>query len=280
MKKPHPKKTCLNPHCNKLFTPGHFGNLQKVCTGTAEVDCPKCKATGKREGRKCFRCLGKKKILQPCREWYRGYWAQTRKPPLGIPNEDLDRILGAVKKDPFWHSLIMVMTRGGMRKGEALGLAWSDVLSDGNVMPSFELRGQWDDRVHGFIPTKTGSGRRSYLLDEARSALAAHLSDTKKRGVFKMDGRIWEISEAATWRKFVAIQRRLGIKNKETGRPHKVHACRHTCAIRTYRATKDITRAQIMLGHKSPATTQIYAVERPEDFSASIEASFAAEKKK
>jgi integrase len=269
MTKPASKTVCMNPGCGEQFAPGHYGKYQLVCTGGTTVACPKCHGSGKRGGAMCEKCHGKKKVVQSCQEWYRHYYQQTRKPPRGIPDDILDRLIAAAK-DPCWRSYLVVASRSGMRKGEMLGLTWGDVLDKKTVRPTISVRGQWDGQIGAFRETKTRQSRTAYLLEDARQALAAYAATVTPNPA----ERVWNASESGVWRWFKALQKRLKVANPDTGRNYRVHDLRHSAALRTYRATKDITRAQVLLGHRSPATTQIYAQERPEVFLKTLEDSF------
>ena len=276
------KKTCMNPSCKKVFVPGHYGPLQVVCGSSTLEKCvgkSGCAGTGKTLNGKCLRCAGTGKVKQTCKEWYQGYWASVRKPPRGIPEDQLEKILKAIEKDLFWYSLIMVASRSGMRKGELLGLTWGDVMNGDEVRASFNLRGQWDDQTGSFRATKTGSGRTAYLLDDAKAALGRWRKEAAKAGS-KGPDRVWNVSESTVWSWFTTLQRRLKVANPETGRPYRFHDCRHYAAVSTYRVTGELHRATVLLGHKSPATTMIYAAERPEDYLATLEKAFGKAKRK
>jgi len=235
------KKTCMNPACGRSFTPGHYGDRQLVCGKAA------------------------------CHLWYVKHWSSTRKPPRGIPDEDLKKLVAACERAPFWHSLLVVAAWSGLRKGELLGLTWKDVVDGDHIAPSFVLRGQWDDRSGTFKATKTGASRSCYLLQAAREALQRFWI---RLGHPRGTDRIWPIAESSVWRWFVALQRRARVKNPDTGREYRVHDLRHTAAVRTYRATGDITKATTLLGHRNPATTLIYAQERPEEVARGLDAAF------
>lgn len=261
----------MNPRCGKLFTPGHYGKLQKVCGGSCLVDCKRCK------GKDCRKCGGKGKYKETCTLWYRNFWSQTRKCPRSIPDADFNRILKA-EDEAFWSTYLVVARESGLRKGEMLGMAWNDVL-DGDLAlkSSAVIRGQWSD-TKGFCQTKTDSGKIGFILDQSRAALKEFLKTVPKDGPWG-SRRIWEVTEASVWTWFTSLQRRVGVSNPDTGRPYRVHDLRHTAALRTYKATGDLRQAQILLSHKSMTTTGIYAQERPEEFAAGLELALRKAKK-
>jgi integrase len=266
----HKSKTCLNPDCKKSFTPGHYGERQLVCTGTYVARCPKCKGNGKKDGQKCFRCAGKGKYLESCKLWYKKYWTQTRQPPREIPDADFKKLVKAVEGDIPFSTLLTVARASGLRKGELLGLTWSDVLDrEGKVKPAIVVMRQWDDSG-GQKATKTKQGRSAYLLPDARTALAQLVKSVKK---VVLTARIWETTESETWKRFTRLEKRLKVENPDTGRPFRFHDIRHTAAIRMLRSSGgDLRRSQQLLGHKNIGTTEIYTRQRPEEIASELEA--------
>lgn len=261
------KKICFNPVCQREFTPSHYGDRQLVCDGEYTVKCRKC------SGDDCKKCGGKGAFKQFCRLWYKAYWTRMRKRPRGIPDDDLKKILSSVRELPFWSSLFTVAAWSALRKGELLGVSWSDVLKDSiGIRANFELRGQWSD-TEGFKEMKVGEGKNGYLLLPARNSLLAFLPSQRKDPEFPR-ARIWETTEANAWKRFVSVQRRLGIKNPDTGREYRFHDLRHTGILKTYHATGDLNQARELAGHKSLATTTIYSTERPDEYVAKLDAKF------
>jgi site-specific recombinase XerD len=55
-----------------------------------------------------------------------------------------------------------------------------------------------------------------------------------------------------------------------------VHATRHSYAVEVYRKTRDLRLTQRLLGHSSPATTQVYANLLDDDVRAGVEKVWAA----
>jgi integrase len=253
----------MNPNCGREFVPGHYGDKQKVCSGNYIAQCRHCK------GKECRKCGGASSYTESCKAWYRQHWGQTRSVPRAIPDPDFEKILSRLKADLFWWSYFVVARESALRKGEQLALSWSDVLDGVAVRSSFVVRGQWKDR-QGFRPTKTGEGKVAFLLGPARKALQVLLRTEKKDDGWA-SRRIWDVTKSSVWSKWTTLQRELGISNPDSHEPFRVHDIRHTAALRTWRATRDITRSQKLLGHKSLSTTTIYTQERPEDFVIDLE---------
>lgn len=263
-KEEKPTSTCLNAACGKVFVPGHYGKLQKVCSGSYTEHCSK-----KCPGKTCRRCGGKGKYQATCSSWYRRYWSQVRKPPRGMSDEDQKKALGAAEKaDLRYWALLVVARNSALRKGELLGITWADVEDGKDIRSNFPLRGQWDDNA-GFKETKTDSGRIAYLLKEAREALVRLRKDIAKKDL--PDDRIWPYTEVSTWERWTTLQKKLKITNPDTRRAYRFHDLRHTAALRALKRTGKLSDASTLCGHKNPSTTAIYTQQRPEDFVASLE---------
>lgn len=250
---------CINPSCGKEVKASHYGKRQKVCGGTYTEDCRRCPA---KHGKECKRCNGTGKYDQSCRAWYRTYWAETRKPPRGIPDDVFKKIKEeASKGDSRKHALLVVARETGLRKGEVLGLTWSVVLDhNGAVKNSIELRGQWSDRG-GFKPTKSHASRLALLSKEAREVVEK-LKDEQDE--IKGDDRLFPFWESATYNWFVSLQTRLGITNPDTGSAYRFHDLRHALGSELVRGGRT-DLAQKMLGHKNINTTMGYAEQRPDE---------------
>lgn len=142
----------------------------------------------------------------------------------------------------------------GLRKGELLGLTWGGILEPGGgIRPTFDVRGQWDDRV-GFKRTKTGESRIGYFLPEAVAVL-------KKLPKGAPDERVFPFYESAIYEWFVGLQIRLGIKNPETGQEFRWHDLRHSLGTELVHGNGDrgLAIAQAILGHKNIQTTIGYS---------------------
>ena len=252
------KKTCKNPNCKKEFLCGHYGARQQVGSGPAHITtikCPSCKGSGEKRGDKCKKCRGSKKIQQSCTEWYRVFWAQTKKPPRGIPPAAFSQIERAAKTDdPLRYAWLVCARESGLRKGELLGVTWADILDpSGKIRGSFELRGQWDDNG-GFRPTKTSGSRIAFLLPKAIKILGG-----VERG--QPQDRVFAFGEADIYVWFINLQKKLKIVNPETGYPYRVHDIRHSLGTELARGKgeKGLMIAKEVLGHKNIQTTIGYA---------------------
>jgi integrase len=235
----------MNPSCNRRFSARRaHAAVQRVCGS------------------------------DPCRRWYKAHWTQTRRPPRGIGADAYAAVERACRDDAGRHALVVLARRTGLRKGELLGLTWGDVLDgSGRVRGSFAVRGQWDD-ARGFVPPKTRASRPAYIDREARSELERLAGGRTLR----RSARIFPYWESAVHRWFVALQRRLGVGNLETGRPYRFHDFRHALATELVRAGR-IDLARRMLGHRDLNTTMIYAEQGDQEVLADLESALGRGKR-
>jgi hypothetical protein len=254
---PHRPRACLNPNCKIVFTPGHYGERQKVGSSKEhahEVQCGSCKGTGTKRGEKCYRCAGKGKVVQTCQDWYKLYWSQVRQPPSGIQPEHFKKIEQLARRDPLHHACLVTARESAMRKGELLGITWGDIVDPtGEILGTFNLRGQWDD-ADGFKPTKTGTGRVAYLFPDAIVVISK-----MERG--KPQDRVFPISESNIYQWFVDLQKELGIVSPWTGFPYRFHDIRHTMIseIVNKGGEDGLVTAKDVAGHRNFQTTLGYA---------------------
>lgn len=169
--------------------------------------------------------------------------------------------LAAAKSDPLYPAFVLLLLYG-MRRGEVLGLRWSDI--DGNLI---HVR-QQVQRIKGKLiigPVKTRAGKRDLpLLGLADEALMI------RRGVQFLDaerlGRAWtDTGLVFTTRTGLLVEPRnlnrsfYRICDGNGIRRVKVHALRHTTASLLKALGVPAKDAQVILGHAHASTTnQIY----------------------
>jgi len=257
----HKARICLNPRCKIPFVPGHYGDRQKVGSSKEHchiIPCASCKGSGQKRGERCYRCAGSGKVKQTCQEWYKIYWGQVRQPPAAIPEEIFARIALSAKADKHRYVCMVAAKESAMRKGELLGLTWSDIIGPaGEILEAFNLRGQWDD-VEGFKPTKTAQGRVAYFLPGAIQEIST-LTRTAP------GDRVFPFTESGLYEWFVALQEKLGIVNPATGYPYRWHDIRHTLLTELVHGHGDegLLTAKELGGHKNIQTTLGYARQTP-----------------
>jgi integrase len=224
-------KICLNPNCNEQFETGHYGDRQKICSS------------------------------DECIRWYKMYWSQTAQPPRGIPDPAFELIVQHTENDVLHNSMIIVARHTGLRKGELLGLIWSDLIDHDEVLlESVSIMRQWSDAQRRFIPTKTKQSRMGFFLEEAQDALVRlHDWATPER-----HDRVFPITGTGIYKWFIRAQNQLDVVNPRTGHPYRFHDLRHALATELVRGGR-IDLAQKMLGHKNIATTMRYSQQSAED---------------
>lgn len=220
------------------------------------VSCSSCKGAGQRRGDKCLRCVGTGKFKQTCQDWYKIYWGQVRQPPAAIPAEICVKIEQAAKPEHHRYVCMIAARESALRKGELLGLTWSDITGPGGeILGTFNVRGQWDD-LHGFKPTKTTKSRVAYFFPRAIDEIS-----TLKRG--RTDDRVFPFMENRLYEWFVGLQENLGITNPGTGYPYRWHDLRHTLLTELVHGHGDegLMTAKEVGGHSNIQTTLGYSRE-------------------
>jgi integrase len=173
--------------------------------------------------------------------------------------DELHRLLEATAGDPL-HPAFLLLATTGMRRGEALGLRWSDVDLDRGRASIRQTVIAVDHKVQ-FGSPKTGKSRRAVELD-ARS-VAVLRSHRQRHLELRMSlGAGWDQSALVFSkptgeplhperfsRSFDRIVKRLGL-------PHiPLHGLRHTWATLALRAGVHPKVVQERLGHATISIT-------------------------
>lgn len=142
-------------------------------------------------------------------------------------------------------ALLELVYAGGLRVSEASGLNLSDINLDTR-----------EARVRG-----KGSKERVVLMGEsARDAIAAYLREVRgKDGSLEDDGALF-VNRYGNRLSHRSIQKTVKRYAGETGLGSRVHThtLRHSFATHMLEGGADLRVVQELLGHASPATTQIY----------------------
>ncbi len=177
--------------------------------------------------------------------------------------DEARRFLAASRQDAL-HAAFVLLILYGLRRGETLGLRWSDIDWDGGTI---HIRQQLQ-RIRGELvlgPVKTRAGKRDMpLLDLARQALKLH---TERQAAYQADmGTAWPATDLVFTtrtgrpiepRNFVRSFRRICADNKI--RVIKVHHLRHTVGSLLKDLKVPARDAQTILGHTRISTTlEIY----------------------
>ncbi|MBW3578521.1 MAG: site-specific integrase [Actinobacteria bacterium] len=182
------------------------------------------------------------------------------------PAEQVRTFLAHVQGDRLYALWYLIATTG-LRRGEALGLRWSDLDLDGGRLRVAQTVTVADKRPVWSTDGKTGSAERTIALDTSTVAvlrghrkgqlaerLAEGLSARPDRGLVFCweDGRPIHPDRASTW--FLRHCRALGLP--EIG----VHGLRHSYATAALRAGVSPHVVSKRLGHASVAITlDVYA---------------------
>ena len=163
-------------------------------------------------------------------------------PPRGLGETDQKRLIATLQKDAGGsrdHVLFLVMMRTGIRVGSAVALRVEDVDPDtGEIVVR---------RAKGDAPDVT------YVKGQALKVLRGYI-----RGL--EDGPLFP---GPSGRPITArhVRRRLSYWLQQAGidRPGSPHSLRHGFAQRLYERTGDLLLVQRALGHRSIASTTVYA---------------------
>ncbi len=184
-------------------------------------------------------------------------------PYLGEP--EVRRILAAAPRD--LRPILAILADTGLRRGELLSLAWSDVdIGRGTVLVR---------------RSKTGRGREVPLTTRARTAFdELHAS----RGSFPLRGEdlvfapLLELQRPAVWKKapdseftprrraenrlthqFARVVQRLGMDGVT------LHSLRHSCASRMVMAGVPLSAVARVTGHSTLRCAALYGKHAPQD---------------
>jgi integrase len=155
-------------------------------------------------------------------------------------------------EDPAWLWLV-IMLGAGLRRSEALELAWEDVL--------------WSQRLMRVRKGKRGSGRFVPLITDVAAILAPLGGpDATTPRIGPIVGAVANGNRKLEWIVFRKILRAAGVepdrgKGADSGRPERLHAhsCRHTFAAMMLASGVDAMLLQQYLGHRDGETTNHYS---------------------
>ena len=195
-------------------------------------------------------------------------------PVTDIFNEsEIDAMLNALESEPIqYRVMIHLALNTGCRRGELVGLKWSDINFDTGVMTvsrsNYKLTGDPEVRSKS---TKTGRVRRimlpPYCLDMLRHYRAKQNKARLKLGdqwkgddwlFIQADGRAMYPTTPTQW--FSRFLDRHGLPHR------KFHALRHTSATLLLSNGTNIKNVAARLGHTQLKTTNryVHAVEQAE----------------
>ena len=146
--------------------------------------------------------------------------------------------------NPLWvRPLLITALHTGMRKGEILGLQWTDV--------------DFTRKLIMIVKSKNGE-KRSIPMSERLSEI---LQGIKVRDI---SGRVFPIANRSLRVAFDKTLIKAGIKD------FRFHDLRHTFATRLVQNGVDLYKVKELLGHKTIAMTMRYAHHHPESLRSGI----------
>jgi integrase/recombinase XerD len=157
--------------------------------------------------------------------------------PRYLTEEEMHRLLAAVKDSPRDNAIIHVLAFCGLRVGELCHLLLEDLEFERNVLHVRNGKGDKDREV--------------VLEDRTRAALDRYLTERTLEGAGST--RLFPVGP-------VTVERIVRRAAQEAAIPRRVtpHMLRHTLATALLSRGCDIRYIQKLLGHASVATTQIY----------------------
>jgi integrase/recombinase XerD len=157
--------------------------------------------------------------------------------PRYLNEEEMHRLLEAVKGSPRDSAIIHILAFGGLRVGELCHLLLEDIEFERNILHIRSGKGDKDREV--VLEDRTRAAIDRYLADRT-------LSGTEERRLFPVGP--------------VTVERivRRAARSAEVPRRVTPHMLRHTLATALLSRGCDIRYIQKLLGHASVATTQIY----------------------
>jgi integrase len=177
--------------------------------------------------------------------------------------DEAKRFLAAARPDPLYPAFVLLLLYG-LRRGESLGLCWSDINLDAGTL---HIRQQLQ-RIRGDLhlgPVKTNAGRRALpLLQLAREALELQ---SGRQAAYRADmGSAWPARDLVfTTRTGRPVEPRNLVRSfrricEDNGlRTIKVHHLRHTVGSLLKDLHVPPSDAQRILGHTRISTTlEIY----------------------
>lgn len=187
--------------------------------------------------------------------------------------------LHTIKDHPQYITFLLLLTYG-MRRGEVLGLRWSDIDFDNELIYIRQQIGRINGRIIA-RDVKTANSRRTLpLVVNVRTALMEH---AKRKCIipppfnhyFELSTKdTVVVSETGTPLEPRNLTRCFNILLKKAGLPRiKVHAMRHTAATILKDLNIPVKDAQLILGHSDISTTlNIYQHGTPETHRIAISA--------
>lgn len=190
-------------------------------------------------------------------------WQRKRITPWN-PEQSNAFLRASERQNHQWHLAYLMLLTYGMRRGEVLGLRWSDIdLERGTIQIEQQLQRIGSELVTG--PVKTEAGRRTLpVVPLMRQAILDHLE--KATGQVPSPSILQQLvsDEALVFTSSVGTPvdpknfvRAFHLLRDKAGLPRiTVHHLRHTAATMLKNLGVPARDAQLILGHAQITTTQ------------------------
>jgi site-specific recombinase XerD len=184
--------------------------------------------------------LGRPEVVRP---WMTP--AVPRKLPKILTGPEVEALLGAVRSIRY-RAILMTTYGAGLRVGEVCRLRVEDVDSERMLLYIRE--------------TKGGRDRYAMLSSRLLEVLRAYWKHERPPKPYLFPG-----NEPGTFvsPKSIRTVMRKAVEDSGIGRPVTPHILRHAFATHLLDAGTDIRTIQVLLGHRSICTTQIYTQVSP-----------------
>ena len=187
---------------------------------------------------------------------------KKRRPKIVPLSEEQTRALLAAAKGSRLETLLLVALRLGLRKGEILGLQWSDIDLDKQTLKVDRSIQRIKGQRLAPGPLKTEESYRPVpVTDEVVRALRAHqVAQAKLRlstGTAWVDQGIVFANTLGGWLEPRMVNQKFDRLVVKAGLPTstRFHDCRHTCATTLLERGEDLYKVSKLLGHSSIAIT-------------------------
>lgn len=168
------------------------------------------------------------------------YQKRVRRIPQVLSGDEVVRLLDAASASLLDHAMLATAYAGGLRLGEVRRLKVSDI--DGH-------RG-----VIRIEKSKGGKDRYVMLSDTLRAILRKHYAASRPKVFLFENPRTGQVFDDSSFQHaFHRARVKAGIQKKVT-----FHSMRHSFATHLMEGGTDVRRIQLLLGHTSVKTTQIY----------------------
>lgn len=179
--------------------------------------------------------------------------------------EEIDHML-AYSGGLRGETLLRCAVEAGLRRGEIIGLRWSDVLVDTRRLRVLQSVWQGPGGSRLVQTPKSGHARRVAISGDLAEHLAAYFREQVVEGGAPLDGLVWPGRDGAPLGKgtpgqfLERVLHRARLVTREGEPVVTFHGLRHTAAALAFARGVPLLTISRQLGHASPAiTARIYA---------------------